>query len=86
MSVLNRLQASLEEKDLSVGDVVKMQIFLVGVAELDGAMDFQGMMRANRRFFGTESQPNLPARSAFPVAGLAAPGMLVEVEVVLARP
>jgi len=38
------------------------------------------------KYFGTEDQPNLPARSAFQVAGLAAPGMLVEIEVVLARP
>ena len=43
------------------------------------------MMRAYRKYFGTEAQPNLPARSAFQVAGLAAPGMLVEIEVVLAR-
>ena len=63
-----------------------MQIYLVGVPELNGAMDFQGMMRAYRKYFGTEAQPNLPARSAFQVAGLAAPGMLVEIEVVLARP
>jgi enamine deaminase RidA (YjgF/YER057c/UK114 family) len=49
-------------------------------------MDFDGFMTAYRRYFGTEAQPNLPARSTFQVAGLAAPGMLVEIEVVLARP
>ncbi|MEO0973643.1 MAG: Rid family hydrolase, partial [Pseudomonadota bacterium] len=38
------------------------------------------------QFFGTEAQPNLPARSAVQVAGLAAPGMLVEIEVIIARP
>lgn len=86
LSVFSRLESSLQEKDLDFGDVVKMQVYLVGVPELDGAMDFQGMMRAYRRYFGTDEQPNLPARSAFQVAGLAAPGMLVEIEVVLARP
>jgi enamine deaminase RidA (YjgF/YER057c/UK114 family) len=86
LSVFSKLEASLEAKDLSFSDVIKMQIYLVGVPELDGAMDFQGMMRAYRKYFGTEAQPNLPARSAFQVAGLAAPGMLVEIEVVLARP
>lgn len=86
LSVFARLEASLKAKGLSFADVVKMQVFLVGVPELDGAMDFQGMMRAYRRYFGTDEQPNLPARSAFQVAGLAAPGMLVEIEVVLARP
>jgi len=86
LSVFNRLKASLDAKGLSFGDVVKMQIFLVGVPEQDGAMDFDGMMRAYRKYFGTEAQPNLPARSAFQVAGLAAPGMLVKIEMVLARP
>ena len=86
MSVFNRLEASLKAKGLGYGDVVKMTVFLVGVPALDGRLDFDGFMAAYRRFFGTKEQPNLPARSAVQVAGLAAPGMLVEVEVVLARP
>ena len=85
LSVFNRLEESLKAKGLGFGDVVKMQVYLVA-PEAGGMMDFQGMMRAYRKFFGTEAQPNLPARSAFQVAGLAAPGMLVEIEVVLARP
>ncbi|MEM6709622.1 MAG: RidA family protein [Pseudomonadota bacterium] len=85
LSVFARLEESLKTKGLDFSNVVKMQVFLVGVPELSGAMDFQGMMRAYRKYFGTEEQPNLPARSAFQVAGLAAPGMLVEIEVVLAR-
>ena len=85
LSVFARLEESLEAKGLSFANVIKMQVYLVGVPELDGAMDFDGMMRAYRKYFGTEEQPNLPARSAFQVAGLAAPGMLVEIEVVLAR-
>lgn len=86
LSVFSRLEESLAAKDLTFGDVVKMQVFLVGVPEKSGAMDFDGFMNAYRKYFGSEDQPNLPARSAFQVAGLAAPGMLVEVEVVLARP
>jgi len=86
LSVFSRLEASLKEKGLDFGNVVKMQIYLVGVPENGGAMDFDGMMRAYRKYFGTREQPNLPARSAFQVAGLAAPSMLVEIEVVLARP
>jgi len=86
MSVFSRLEESLQAKGLGFGDVVKMQVYLVGVPELNGAMDFDGFMNAYRKYFGSEDQPNLPARSAFQVAGLAAPGMLVEVEVVLARP
>jgi enamine deaminase RidA (YjgF/YER057c/UK114 family) len=48
-------------------------------------MDFEGMMAAYSQFFGTKEQPNLPARSTVQVAGLVAPGMLVEIEVQLAK-
>jgi enamine deaminase RidA (YjgF/YER057c/UK114 family) len=85
ISVFSRLEASLKAMNLSFSDVVKMQAFLVAPPGSD-AMDFDGFMNAYRQHFGTEDQPNLPARSTFQVAGLAAPGMLVEVEVVLARP
>lgn len=85
MSVFGRLEESLKAKKLGFSDVVKMQVYLVAPPGGD-AMDFNGFMNAYRRYFGSDDQPNLPARSAFEVAGLAAPGMLVEVEVVLARP
>lgn len=66
--------------------VIKMTVFLVGVPENNGRMDFPGFMEAYTLYFGTKEQPNLPARSAVQVADLAAPGMLVEIEAVLARP
>jgi enamine deaminase RidA (YjgF/YER057c/UK114 family) len=69
---------------LGFGDVVKMNVFLVGDSAT-GKMDFKGFMEAYTRFFGTADQPNLPARSAVQVAGLAAPGVLVEIECVLAQ-
>jgi enamine deaminase RidA (YjgF/YER057c/UK114 family) len=72
---------------LGFGDVVKMLVFLVAdPADKDGHMDFAGFMQAYTQYFGTPEQPNLPARSAVQVAGLAAPGMLVEIEVILAKP
>jgi len=43
-------------------------------------------MESYRQFFGTTEQPNLPARSAMKVAGLANPGWLVEIEVTAVRP
>jgi enamine deaminase RidA (YjgF/YER057c/UK114 family) len=67
------------------GDVVKMLVFLVGDPANDGKMDFKGFMEAYTQYFGTPEQPNLPARSAVQVAGLAAPGALVEIEVILAK-
>lgn len=84
-SVFQRMQASLEKIGLDFGDVVKMTVFLVGDPENEGRMDFGGFMRAYTQYFGTEEQPNLPARSAVQIAGLAGEGMLVEIEIVLAR-
>ena len=86
LSVLGRIDSSLKAKDLGMGDVIKMTVFLVGVPDNGGRMDFSGFMEAYTQYFGTKEQPNLPARSAVQVADLAAPGMLVEIEVVVARP
>jgi enamine deaminase RidA (YjgF/YER057c/UK114 family) len=69
-----------------MSDVVKMQVFLVGDPAKDGKMDFGGFMEGYTQFFGTEAQPNLPARSVVQVAGLANPGFLVEIEVTAVRP
>lgn len=84
VSVLDRIAATLEDLDLSMGDVVKMQVYLV--ADDSGAMDFSGFMDGYVQYFGTDEQPNLPTRSVFEVAGLANPNWLVEIEVVAVRP
>jgi len=87
MSVFGRFQSSFEELGVDFGDVIKMTVFLVGDPEMDGRMDFAGFMRAYTKFFGTEEQPNKPARSAIQIAGLAGgPNMLIEIEMVIARP
>lgn len=86
IGVLERIQSILEDMDLTMGDVVKMQVFLVGDSNRGGKMDFAGFMEGYSQFFGTEEQPNLPARSAMQVAGLVNPGWLVEIEVVAVRP
>lgn len=87
MSVFGRFEASFEELGVDFGDVIKMTVFLVGDPTMDGQMDFAGFMRAYTKFFGTEEQPNKPARSAIQIAGLAGgPNMLVEIEMVIARP
>ena len=87
LSVFKRMESSFEELGVGFGDVIKMTVFLVGDPAMDGRMDFGGFMKAYTQYFGTEEQPNKPARSAFQIAGLAGgPGMLVEIEVVIARP
>lgn len=85
-NVLVRIEEILRGLRLGMDDVVKMQVFLVGDPALDGRMDFRGFMQAYVEFFGTEDQPNLPARSVMQVAALVNPGWLVEIEVVAARP
>ena len=82
--MFNRMQADLEKLGLSMGDVVKMTVFLVGDPALGGQMDFDGFMEAYRMFWGTPEQPRLPARSTVQVAGLVGPLMFVEVEVITA--
>lgn len=84
ISVLERIAATLEDLDLTMSDVVKMQVYLV--AGESGQMDFGGFMDGYVQFFGTEEQPNLPTRSVFEVAGLANANWLVEIEVVAVRP
>jgi enamine deaminase RidA (YjgF/YER057c/UK114 family) len=86
VSVLTAIQAQLASLGLSMSDVVKMQVFLVGDPARDGKMDFAGFMEGYTRFFGTPEQPNLPVRSTMQIAGLANPGFLVEIEVTAVRP
>jgi enamine deaminase RidA (YjgF/YER057c/UK114 family) len=78
------MQADLERHGLSMGDVVKMTVFLVGDPAMGGQMDFDGFMEAYRLYWGTAEQPRLPARSTVQVAGLVGPLMFVEVEVITA--
>jgi len=85
LSVFARIKESLDKLGLTYGDVVAMTVYLVGDPAKEGKMDFEGMMAAYMQFFGTKEQPNLPARSTVQVAGLVAPGMLVEIEVQLAK-
>ncbi len=86
VSVLKSIEKTLAGLDLKMGNVVKMQVFLVGDPGKGGKMDFSGFMEGYTQFFGTKEQPNLPTRSVFQVAGLAAPGFLVEIEVTAVRP
>lgn len=82
-SVFQSIEKTLKDMKLGMGDVVKLQVYLVGQ---DGeAMDFAGFMKGYTEFFGAQAQPNLPARSVFQVAGLANPGWLIEVEAIAVR-
>lgn len=85
LSAFGRIKESLDNLGLGFKDVVAMTVYLVGDPAKGGRMDFEGFMAAYTQFFGTKDQPNLPARSTVQVAGLVAPGMMVEIEVQLAK-
>lgn len=86
VSVLAQIKATLAKLGLGMGDVVKMTVFMVADPATDNKLNFPGMMAGYTQFFGTAEQPNKPARSAVQVAALVAPGALLEVEVIAARP
>jgi enamine deaminase RidA (YjgF/YER057c/UK114 family) len=83
-SEIRKLAAELASMHLGLGDIVQMHVFMVADPKT-GKMDFAGMMKAYRDFFGTPSQPNLPARAAFQVSAMVLPSMLVEIEAIAVR-
>jgi enamine deaminase RidA (YjgF/YER057c/UK114 family) len=85
VNVLQAIQKTLADQHLGLGDVVMMHAYLAGDPAKGGKMDFAGFMAGYSQFFGTKDQPNKPARSAMQVAALAAPGALIEIEVIAVR-
>jgi enamine deaminase RidA (YjgF/YER057c/UK114 family) len=83
-SVLGKIAQELAASGLTMADVVKMNVFMVGDPAKGGAMDFAGLMKAYSRHFGEASRGNLPARTTVQVAALPVPGALVEIEVIAA--
>ena len=85
-SVLEKIAKELAVSGLTMADVVKMNVFLVGDPRKDGRMDFEGLMQAYLQVYGQPAlEKSLPARTTVQVAGLPLPGALVEIEVVAAR-
>ncbi len=85
VSSLGRIATTLAKLGLTFGDVVTATVFLTGDPAKNGEMDFAGMNREWSKEFGTPAQPNKPARSTVKVAGLAAPGAIVEIEMVAVK-
>ncbi len=83
-SVFKKINAALAESGMGPGDVVMMRVYLVAPPG-QPRLDFQGMMKAYREFYGTPTQPNKPARVTMQVAALVGPHYLVEVEVQAAK-
>jgi len=86
VSVLTSIKGTLAKLGLGMGDVVKMTVFMVADPANDNKLNFPAWRAGYTQFFGTADQPNKPARSAVQVAALVAPGALLEVEVIAAKP
>jgi enamine deaminase RidA (YjgF/YER057c/UK114 family) len=84
-SSLAKLGETLTKLGLGFGDVVQAHVFLAGDPAKGGEIDFAGMNKEWSKKFGTPEQPNKPARSTVKVAGLAAPGALVEIEFIAVK-
>lgn len=84
-SVLAKIATALRDVGATEADVVAMTVYLAEPG-LGMGMDFDGMMRAYGRHYGSDAQPNRPVRSTVQVAGLVRTGILVEIEVTAAVP
>jgi len=80
ISVFTKIKGLLADQGLTLGDVVKLTVYLVGDPKNGGKLDFKGFSDAYAQFFGTTQQPNIVARTTVQVAALANPGFLIEVE------
>ncbi|WP_454714767.1 RidA family protein [Caulobacter segnis] len=85
LGVIGRIEAALKSQGATLADVVMMRVLLVGDPAKGGKMDFPGMMEGYKTFFGTEAQPNKPARITSQITALVQDGMLVEIEAQAAR-
>jgi enamine deaminase RidA (YjgF/YER057c/UK114 family) len=83
-SIFAKIQKALQDQGLDMKDVVKMTVFLAADPK-SGKLEFAAMNSEFVKFFGTKEQPNKPARSAFQVAALVAPGAALEIEVIAVK-
>ena len=84
-STFTKIQNVLKEQGLGMSDVVMMRVYMAADPSMENKIDFAGMNAAYGKFFGTNEQPNKPARSTFQVAALVSAGAFVEIEVQAAR-
>jgi enamine deaminase RidA (YjgF/YER057c/UK114 family) len=78
-SVFENLKKSMAAAGLTFGDVVKATVYM------GPELSFADMNKVWLTEFGTAAQPNKPARAAFFVHGLAAPGAQLEIEFICAK-
>ena len=85
IGVLHKIEAALKAQGFGLGDVVKLDVYLVGDPAKGGKLDFAGFSQGYAQFFGTAAQPSKVARTTVQVAAVANPGFLVEIEATAAK-
>jgi enamine deaminase RidA (YjgF/YER057c/UK114 family) len=83
--VMRRIEEKLAQAGFGLGDIVKMNAFLVADDGPHARPDLDGFGRVYREYFGTSKQPLLPARSRIQIVKLMNPAWLVEIEVIAAK-
>ena len=78
-SVFANLKKTMATAGLTLGDVVKATVYM------GPDLNFADMNKVWLTEFGTAAQPNKPARAAFHVHALAAPGAQLEIEFICAK-
>lgn len=84
ISALTKIKALLESKGYTLGDLVKLTLFVAGDPKT-GKLDFAGANAGFLQFFKTAENPTTVARSTFQVAALAGPYFLIEIEGIAAK-
>jgi enamine deaminase RidA (YjgF/YER057c/UK114 family) len=86
VGIIKGIQKLLKSQKLTLGDVVMMRVYLGADPAKGGTADYIGMTAGYSQFFGTNDQPNKPARTTLQVVLPAgARGALVEIDVVAVR-
>ncbi len=78
-SVLDNLKTQMTKLGLTFGDVAMAHVFMTP------EVDFAAMNKVWLTEFGTATQPNKPARAAFKVVAMAAPGATLEIEFIAVK-
>jgi len=84
IGALTKIKALLESKGYTMGDLVKLTLFIAPDPKL-GKLDFAGANEGFKQFFKTADNPGTVARSAFQVGALAGPYFLIEIEAIAAK-
>jgi enamine deaminase RidA (YjgF/YER057c/UK114 family) len=84
--LIKAVEKFLQGQGLTLGDVVMMHVYLGADPAKDNKSDFSRMMAGYMQFFGTEAQPNKPARTTVQVTLPAgARGRLIEIDFVAVK-